>query len=831
MFRLRLFPIASLVLGLCILVGISEDGQARTGAEGDGLSIGDFNIPEAVGLPAPVAGVERANEESLGAPVMHGGTAQDAADAAVLELVEQEEGIRLIETGSGLGVVSCASAYYATESLSADIVLRGQRLAFVKAGLGAKAGLVEYMQGLSLEGQTRIASSFRTEDTDESSLVEMASSAEERIQTLTEGFLRGAVIYSVNDYPIEGRVIVSVVSTPKTQRALRAGSSRLISVADFSAGEKLLKAEIMRGVIPPDGARIITVPGTGETAWIGFGAELISSTSSNSRLQGMARKSATTVAKRRAQQNLLRAITGESIRREDLVDSSFADSIRVSDDLLGGAHEEEASAFASTASAELMESKNNGHVPAGAIPTTFTSADGRWMYAICTHRESRPDARIPTQRDGLGAKVVAASPEAASPASAPPARRSAQDSEPTSPHACETPTEEGYRRVLAVGEGSNRKLALKAALLEGVERANGFVLNASTAVKQQYMDAIVDLNGQLDSIIMSESSVEEEIYTKANGMVKTYEVISESVSSASGLIRLEVCVVIPVFDPSRSRPGRRPTIAVLSLGTSAATFNVTGSNIPSRDVADEVASDIVSGLVMLGGFTVLDRQHLDDLQGELAYLKSGLADGSMEQAESIKLGHILGADYIVVGDFHHLEHLMWNEYIPIRDAQEARESLGVKSSCRLVNVATGAIVTSDEYESSWGLMDLHPDRLKPYELGLSRQTLGCRRAVDSHLLALVDAMQKLKRGEHPRFIAAMGHSKAVLKYAGPTYKVGDVLVVRGILRIELEGEVEEIESEKGIVKITRVDLSKGHLYVDVIEGDVDSFVKGDVCRR
>ena len=166
MFRLRLFPIASLVLGLCILVGISEDGQARTGAEGDGLSIGDFNIPEAVGLPAPVAGVERANEESLGAPVMHGGTAQDAADAAVLELVEQEEGIRLIETGSGLGVVSCASAYYATESLSADIVLRGQRLAFVKAGLGAKAGLVEYMQGLSLEGQTRIASSFRTEDTD-----------------------------------------------------------------------------------------------------------------------------------------------------------------------------------------------------------------------------------------------------------------------------------------------------------------------------------------------------------------------------------------------------------------------------------------------------------------------------------------------------------------------------------------------------------------------------------------------------------------------------------------------------------------------------------------
>ena len=174
---------------------------------------------------------------------------------------------------------------------------------------------------------------------------------------------------------------------------------------------------------------------------------------------------------------------------------------------------------------------------------------------------------------------------------------------------------------------------------------------------------------------------------------------------------------------------------------------------------------------------------------------------------------------------------MWKEYIPIRNAEEARESLGVKSSCRLLNVATGAIVTTDDFESSWGLLDLLPNRLKPYELGLSRQTLGCRRAVDSHLIALVDAMQKLQRGVHPRFLASLvDPSKAVLKFAGSTYKVGDVLVVRGILRIELDGEVEEIESEKGTVKITRVDSSKGHLYVDVIEGDATTFVKGDVCR-
>ncbi len=70
----------------------------------------------------------------------------------------------------------------------------------------------------------------------------------------------------------------------------------------------------------------------------------------------------------------------------------------------------------------------------------------------------------------------------------------------------------------------------------------------------------------------------------------------------------------------------------------------------------------------------------------------------------------------------------------------------------------------------------------------------------------------------------------VLKFGGSSYQVGDVLTVRGIVRIELDGDVEEIEVEKGKVEITRVDVSKGHLYAEILEGDIASFEKGDVCR-
>jgi hypothetical protein len=157
--------------------------------------------------------------------------------------------------------------------------------------------------------------------------------------------------------------------------------------------------------------------------------------------------------------------------------------------------------------------------------------------------------------------------------------------------------------------------------------------------------------------------------------------------------------------------------------------------------------------------------------------------------------------------------------------------LAIKSGCKLINVATGAIVDSDEFESSWGLLDLLPDRLQPYEHGLSRQTLACRRAADSHLRILIGAMENLQRNQHPRLLTTIGTKQVVLKYAGSSYEIGDVLTVRGVVRVELDGEVEEIETEKGKVEITRVDVSKGHLYAKILEGDSATFEKGDVCRR
>ncbi len=784
-----------------------------------GVLIGDIQVPPGAGLPEAPDRIERESVEGLPVEVLRGDTVEDAASAAVLDLDDSGEGVRLIETGSGLGVVSTSVAYYASDSASEDLVLISQRGAFLEADLRARAGMMEFLQGALLEGRSDLLRRFSTSDEGHSTRVDSEESSLERVTSLAEGYLRGAITYLIDDQPTEGRILVSVVSTPRTQRAVRQRSSRTMTVSDFLDGQNWLHAEIRRGVLPPEGARIIVIPTTGEVAWIGYGSALLPARASKDpRLRGQASRSAQLAAERRAQTCLVRALRGEELVASDCLDSSFSKSIQAYDDLLGGVSELQSSTSHQQATSEAMASAIAGGLPPGTTTTTLHSSDGRWVYSVCLYREGGDGP------EGGSRAVSSATNDQAVPPGASSASARLQD-------ACEGPVEEGVKRVLARGEGMTRSLAVKAALLEAVERVNGVQIEGSSALRVQFRDAIADLNGKLDSVVEAETSTDEEVYTRANGMIRSYEVISESEGATDGSVSVEVCALLPVFDPARPRPGRRPTLAVLPVSTTQATFELAGEQVASRPIADAMTGILVAALADDGTFTVLDREHMQEIQSELSAIEQGVAAGAIEAGECVKLGHRLGADFIVVGTLDRLEYLSWSEYVPVLRREEPRERLSIRSSVQILNVSTGAVVkgSSDRYDSSWTLLDLLPENLADGELGLSRQTLACRRATQSHLGRLFSALRRLQKQQKPQFLSAIGVDQCVLKYEGTAYGIGDELVVRGILRVELDGELNEIEVDKGRIRITRVDRGKAHLYCELVEGDLASFQVGDVA--
>lgn len=841
--RLRL-EFLSLAAALTLLTPASE-AQSAYGLQ----------IPVRGASDQPAGPVEAPRiDEQTGMDVVRAGSLADAAAGAASQAAHpmepagasrfrRIEGASIFEDGNGsTGLMVVGSAVYPASANPAATRL-ARRSAYVRAHADAMSTLTEKIYGASVEQQRAIATRLSTTVTDDSTLERESSRSDEEIASATSGLVRGAQVWKCDDDGETVRVWLFTTNESAAGNRHVDPATKISSPDQYAAAVQSVMDEVLAGFLPPIGGKTVVCPTSGRATYLGFGSAIITSTRAG-------RMAASKKAAARAKMGLLSALEGVQVDASSVLKGAEATEAA---DLKGyggalppGGEDDRlvdgvTTSFSSNEDMlEAVKLMAAGRIPAGTQDMGFEDEENGWYTAVYVWTLGADDVvaslrgdaayQAPPTGEEAGDAPAGDRPDATHRVSAAEASSPARPDLARADRECDRPAPEGHVRVLTVGEGSNRRIALKAALLEAVERVNGSEVTGSTAVKQQYRDAVSDLDGQLSTAIESVSSVEEDIYTKANGMVRTYEVVSETKDGDSRMTRLEVCSVIPVFDPTRPRPGRRPTIAVVPLGVKAQAFEVDGSNVPARGVADEVTTEIVTGLVKLGGFTVLDRQHLEELEGEVAFLKNGLASGSIEQAEGIKLGHTLGADYIVVGDMAHLEYRRWSEYIPIRRKESPREFLAVKTGCKLINVATGAIIDSDDYESSWGILELQPNQLRPHERGLSRQTFACRRAAESHLRVLIDAMEKLQRNQHPRLLTAIGAKQVVLKYAGSSYQVGDVLTVRGVVRVELDGDVEEIETEKGKVKITRVDVSKGHLYASVVEGDSSAFAKGDVCR-
>ncbi|MDB4724667.1 CsgG/HfaB family protein [Planctomycetota bacterium] len=833
-----------LVAGALALAAPAPSGQSAYGIQ----------IPVRGASDQPAGVVETPTvDEATGLDVVRAPSLSDAAAGAARQAAAPKEpqgssrfkrieGTSIFEDGEGgTGLMVVGAAPYSTSAnpLAARLA---RRSAYVRAHADAMSTMTEKIHGADVEQRRAIVTRLSSAVTDGFTREEEDVRSDESIRASTSGLVRGAQVWKCEDDGETVRVWMFTMNESASGNRNVDASTRISIPDQYEAAVQSAMDEVLAGFLPPIGGKVVICPETERATYLGFGSAIITSTRAGGAAAGKK-------AKARAKVGLLSALQGIDVDLASELkgaEATLATDLQRLGDSLPSDDEDQRAADGVTATFSSTEEMREatelavaGRIPPGTQDMAFVDEDNGWHTAVYAWTVGADDVLAALRGDAVRRRGSGSSPAAtpaaadSGPAEGTPseevaATRAEAPPEPTD--RCDRPAPEGHVRVLTVGEGSNRRIALKAALLEAVERVNGSEVSGSTAVKQQYRDAISDLNGKLSTAIESVSTVEEDIYTKANGMVRTYEVLSETEASGNGMTRLEVCSVIPVFDPTRPRPGRRPTIAVVPLGTEAQAFEVAGSNVPARTVADEITTEIVSGLVKLGSFTVLDRQHLEELEGEVDFLRKGLAAGTMEQAERIKLGHTLGADYIVVGDMIFLEHRLWKEYIPIRRKEEPRESLAIKSGCKLINVATGAIVDSDDFESSWGLLDLLPDRLQPYERGLSRQTLACRRAADSHLRILIGAMENLQRNQHPRLLTTIGTKQVVLKYAGSSYGIGDVLTVRGVVRVELDGEVEEIETEKGKVEITRVDVSKGHLYAKVLEGDSSSFEKGDLCR-
>lgn len=408
-----------------------------------GQTASDKDISGSDFLP-PVQGgdeqIEKPKQVKIKKDVVEAASAQDAMNAAVRQnrkdlgadpkaaTESPEIGAKWLKFGSGVGVLATGMATY-SHVPNPTTTRIAQRNAYVVAYIQAKAAMARSVSSISVEGRNVLATASREINTDDANVTEEASITVEQLNQSAAALLKGYVTYSTKEIPAsvyidnvkdsELRfVFVSIASTPKTQTLVtRQGAVQKVDKLIDGLNEMVL--DIKKGLIPPVGGRVITVPSSKQTAFIGFGTAVIG-TSRNRALLARKKLSAQKIAAARARDSLFGIIGGDRVIWQTGIGSTVGEESKealtfAKKDPLAqdhGAIDESLESYKSSIESnrvisETVESTRKGILPPGIKEKTWLSADGHWAYSLMVYYPPLSNFAAKTARTIRNAKLIA----------------------------------------------------------------------------------------------------------------------------------------------------------------------------------------------------------------------------------------------------------------------------------------------------------------------------------------------------------------------------------------------------------------------------------------
>ena len=357
-------------------------------------------VPSAADFTPVVRGgppdVKQPEKVALKEDVVTAATAQDAINAAVDKNVEnlggsniEEIGATIVRFPSGIGFVATDMATYRTMS-SPTATRIAKRKAYVIAFVKAKKNLAEILGGLKNEGREAIRDELLNLTLPDEEMTNASTVSEEVLRQTVEMMLRGFVIYEVKDDVDQNAVFVSIVTTPKTRRHVSRPAPNAVVAGDVQEGLDQVLDEIRTGLVPPVGGRIVSVPSTGQTAFVGFGSAVIR-TSTNRALQAKNNYAAKRIAGMRSKDALCGLLVGDRTSWEGKVIETLQEEIREFEPVMeedpmamdGRKMAQPLETFRSTqVFKDVYQSARKGILPPGVITKTWFDEDHAWSYGM-----------------------------------------------------------------------------------------------------------------------------------------------------------------------------------------------------------------------------------------------------------------------------------------------------------------------------------------------------------------------------------------------------------------------------------------------------------------
>lgn len=355
-----------------------------------------------------------------GKPATVAATAQDAVNAAVKHIPEAG-GCEQIKFPSGFGWVSTGVSVYSVMP-NKTATITAQRIAYQKAYLQAKKSLAEALYGLSTSGKEQLASEMKTIVQSDDAAANTKEELSESITESVKGLLRGYVVYNVNDKQEKesGTVSVTIVTTPKTIGKCGRVDASGVSTESMRDGLNHVLTELSSGLLPPVGGKAITVPTTGELAFIGYGSAVVMD-NTNAAVRAKLSLEAQKIATMRARSSLCGIILGDDVTAKSSFDEATREVTKQFDDmhkedpvandakdevLVKKLEEQKVSFLQNSISKEQISSMRSGILPPGVNVKTFFNEDKTIAIAVAIYLPSVSAGAAKSGQDMKNSAIV-----------------------------------------------------------------------------------------------------------------------------------------------------------------------------------------------------------------------------------------------------------------------------------------------------------------------------------------------------------------------------------------------------------------------------------------
>lgn len=370
------------LLSIAVLLGLTGQVNAQ-----------DFDLTDLT--PARPGESVAAGDTVSAGNVVVGNDEATAVKVAHQQLVNNDEdGIRLIQVGSGTGILSIGSAFYETyDNLNATLL--SKRAAYNQAALIAKKQLAENFEGVELQCENVAKLSIDYIDTGSDSVGNEAASMQESCMNSVAGSVSGYVTYDVFDDVDANQVRISFISTPKTRAQIRDKHGAVEVTTNPNEIFRQVVNDINNGVLPPMGAKVLTNADTGEVTVLGYGSAIVRH-NDDSRMAKRLKQMAKNQSQTRARAALLGTLEGDEVYWQGGFDESQMESTQQfeytdpeRDPSKVKKLDDSRSQFLNQVrQSDAYSAVTQGKLPQGIGMRSFLSEDGHWQYTVAVYSPS-----------------------------------------------------------------------------------------------------------------------------------------------------------------------------------------------------------------------------------------------------------------------------------------------------------------------------------------------------------------------------------------------------------------------------------------------------------